>query len=88
MIDNYQLLKELHVLNVPGLPVLVGVSRKSMIADMLDRNMDDRIHASVALAVYAAQHGAAIVRVHDVQATRDALRVTARVLASTKQQEG
>jgi dihydropteroate synthase len=58
-----------------GAPVLVGLSRKSMIGALLDRPVDERLHASVALALLAAQKGASIVRVHDVGPTVDALRI-------------
>ncbi len=56
-----------------GLPVLVGVSRKSMVGQVLNRPVNDRVHGSVALALMAAQQGVAMVRVHDVAATRDVL---------------
>ncbi len=81
---NLRLLANLDTLTANGLPVLIGVSRKSMINTLLDRPMEERIHASVALAVCAAQRGAALLRVHDVQATSDALRVTAMVAAGTE----
>lgn len=64
-----------------GLPVLVGVSRKSMVGQVLGRPVNERVHGSVALALMAAQQGAAVVRVHDVAATRDALAMHAAVLA-------
>lgn len=54
--------------------VLIGVSRKSMIDAVLSRAVDQRIHASVGLAVQAALNGAKILRVHDVRATHDAIR--------------
>lgn len=63
-----------------GLPVLVGVSRKSMVGQVLDRPVDERVHGSVALALMAAQQGAALVRVHDVAATHDALVMHEAVL--------
>lgn len=57
-------------------PVLVGLSRKSMIGAMTGRSATaDRLSGSVAAALWAARHGAAILRVHDVAATRDALAV-------------
>ena len=63
-------------------PVLAGLSRKSMIANLTGQDgVDRRIHGSVAAALIAVQHGAAIVRVHDVAATRDALRVWQAVAA-------
>jgi len=57
-------------------PVLVGLSRKSMVGAMTGRSSsDDRLPGSVAAALWAARHGAAVLRVHDVAATRDALAV-------------
>jgi dihydropteroate synthase len=58
-----------------GYPVLVGMSRKAMIGQLTGRQMRDRVHGSVTAAVLAAGKGAAIVRVHDVAETRDALQV-------------
>ncbi len=81
---NLALLARLDVLVDTGVPVLVGLSRKSMIAAMLDRPMDSRVAASTALAMIAAQKGAAMVRVHDVAETADALNVAACVTAAGK----
>jgi dihydropteroate synthase len=72
---NLQLLRDLDRIAMLGAPVLVGLSRKSMIGALLDRPVDERLHASVALALLAAQKGASIVRVHDVGPTVDALRI-------------
>ena len=58
-----------------GLPVLVGISRKSMLGALTGREVGDRVAASVAAALMAVERGAAIVRVHDVAPTVDALRV-------------
>jgi dihydropteroate synthase len=60
-----------------GYGVLVGVSRKAMLGALTGRAVDDRLAASVAAALLAARAGAAVVRVHDVAATVDALKVTA-----------
>lgn len=62
-----------------GLPLLVGVSRKSMLGEITGRPVAERQAASVAAALLAAQRGAAILRVHDVAATRDALAVWSAV---------
>lgn len=58
-----------------GLPVAVGVSRKSMFKALLGRELDERLPASLAAAAIAVWQGAAIVRAHDVAATVDAVRV-------------
>lgn len=65
-----------------GQSVLVGVSRKSMIGQTLGRPVSERVHGSVALALMAAQQGAAVVRVHDVAATRDVLAMHSAVLSA------
>lgn len=59
-------------------PVLVGVSRKRMIGEITGRAMEDRLAGSVAAALRAIENGAAIVRVHDVAATVDALKIWGR----------
>ena len=77
---NLRLLRELPTLAESGLPLLVGMSRKSMIGAVLDRPVEQRLAGSLALAVLAAERGAAIIRVHDVRETVDALRMTRAVL--------
>ena len=72
---NQQLFRALPHLVRLGLPVLVGVSRKTMIGHVLDKPVSDRVVGSVTAAVLAAQYGAAIVRVHDVPETVDALKM-------------
>jgi dihydropteroate synthase len=72
---NWTLLARLRALDVGGVPLLAGVSRKSMLGQATGRPVDERLPASVAAALVAVQRGAAIVRVHDVAATRDALAV-------------
>jgi dihydropteroate synthase len=72
---NLRLLRNLKEFAVLGAPLLVGLSRKSMIAAALNLPVDGRLYASVALALIAAQNGAQIVRVHDVRATYEALRM-------------
>lgn len=62
-----------------GVPLLVGVSRKGMIGAITGRALDQRAHGSAAAALMAVQRGAAIVRVHDVAATKDALAVLAAI---------
>lgn len=72
---NQQLFRALPDLVKLGLPVLVGVSRKTMIGHILDKPVGERAVGSVAAALLAAQYGAAMVRVHDVSETVDALKV-------------
>jgi dihydropteroate synthase len=61
------------------LPVLVGLSRKSMVGTLTGRGAGERVHGSIALAVIAALNGARIVRAHDVAATVDALKMVTAV---------
>jgi dihydropteroate synthase len=72
---NLALLRELDRVAAAGVPVLAGLSRKSMIGALTGREVGERVFGSVAAALIAAQRGAAILRVHDVAATRDALAV-------------
>lgn len=74
---NLQLLDRLPELALEGLPLLVGLSRKSLIGKVLGREAHERLPASLALAVLAVERGAAIVRAHDVAATVDALAMYA-----------
>jgi dihydropteroate synthase len=72
---NLSLFRGLNKLFALGFPLLVGVSRKSMIGSILDKPVEERLIGSVALAMLAAQSGARILRVHDVVATVDALKI-------------
>ncbi|MDM5151312.1 dihydropteroate synthase [Aeromonas salmonicida] len=71
---NYQLLAQQSKLLDYQLPLLVGMSRKSMIGHLLGRPVDDRLAGSLACALIGMQYGARIIRVHDVRETMDALR--------------
>jgi dihydropteroate synthase len=72
---NLALLRGLNAFTALGVPVLAGLSRKSMIGKLLGLPVERRLHASVALALLAVQNGARIVRVHDVGPTVEALRM-------------
>ena len=76
---NLRLLASVSDLCKLGYPVLIGGSRKSMLGQLLNRPVNERMPASVALAAQAALNGATIVRVHDVQATYDAVRLVEAV---------
>lgn len=79
---NLQLLQQLQILANKGYPLLVGMSRKSMIGNVLNRAVDERLHGGLAVAVMAFERGAHIVRVHDVGPTVDALRMAHAVISS------
>jgi len=73
--DVYQFLTDRTQACLAAYPVLAGLSRKSMIGAVLDKPVTERVVGSVAGALIAAQNGATILRVHDVAATADALKV-------------
>lgn len=72
---NIALLRQLPELTGLGVPVLAGLSRKAMLGRITGREPRDRVYASIAAALFAAERGARILRVHDVTETRDALSV-------------
>ncbi len=80
---NLSLLKHMGDFSNLGLPLLLGVSRKSMIGAVTGEPVEGRLHGSVAAATLGAWFGAAIVRVHDVKASVDAMRM----VAATRQAE-
>jgi len=73
--QNLQLLHSLELFKSLGLPLLVGLSRKSMIGLILDKPVDQRLFGSVSTAVISAMSGADIIRVHDVTETKDAVAI-------------
>jgi dihydropteroate synthase len=79
---NLSLFKHLDALLRFGLPLLVGVSRKSMIGQTLGREIDERLYGGLALAALAVAKGACILRVHDVAETVDVVRMIAAVQAA------
>jgi dihydropteroate synthase len=72
---NYQLLKYLQDFKKLNVPLLVGMSRKSMIGNLLNRDVNQRLAGNIATATIAALAGAEIIRVHDVEATMDAVKI-------------
>ncbi len=79
---NLSLFKHLEALHAFGRPLLVGVSRKSMIGQVLGREVHERLPGGLALAALAVAKGACILRVHDVAETVDAVRMIAAVQAA------
>ncbi|MEO7477906.1 MAG: dihydropteroate synthase [Lysobacteraceae bacterium] len=80
---NLILLRQLARFSDLGVPVLAGLSRKGMIGTLTGRAQGERMHGSVAAALIAAQNGAKLLRVHDVGATVDALKIWNAVAAVT-----
>jgi len=84
---NLELLRHLQDLSPEGLPLLVGLSRKSIVGTLTGRATGDRVYGSVALAVIAAMNGARVVRAHDVAATVDALKIVAALILGDSEVE-
>jgi dihydropteroate synthase len=85
---NVELFRALPALRDMGYPLLVGISRKKTIGDITGRPMEERASGSVAAALLAAQNGAAMVRVHDVRETVDALKVWWALLGGPRSEVG
>ncbi|WP_025740117.1 dihydropteroate synthase [Salinivibrio socompensis] len=83
---NYQLLAQLGHFHQFGLPILAGMSRKSMIYKALDTTPQDILGGSIACATLAAVKGAQIIRVHDVKETADALKIVALTMQVHEEQ--
>ncbi|KEA64919.1 Dihydropteroate synthase [Marinobacterium lacunae] len=84
---NLTLLRRMDELNALGLPLLVGTSRKSMIGQALGREVDSRLAGSLATVALAVERGGRIIRVHDVAATVDVVRMTEAVLYGHQQEQ-
>ena len=80
---NYEVLAQFSQFRTLGLPVLAGISRKSMIGNLLNREVDQRLAGSLTAGIVAIQQGAEIIRVHDVQETVDAVK-TLKAVAQYK----
>jgi len=76
---NLALLRQMERFAELGVPLLVGLSRKSMLGKITGREINDRLPASIVAAVLALQKGAQVLRVHDVAATRDAIQIIEHV---------
>jgi len=77
---NLTLLAQLDRFNELELPLLVGMSRKSMVGTILDKPVDERLYGSLAVAALAAWQGADIIRVHDVAESADVIKVITAVM--------
>ena len=82
--QNFQLLNELERIRSNDLPVLAGLSRKSMIGQTLNLGVNERVSASIALALLAVLNGANILRLHDVKETCQAVRMIEAVVKEKK----
>lgn len=73
--QNYELMRHLGDFRIFGLPLLVGVSRKSMIYKLLETTLEESLNGTTVLHTYALLQGADILRVHDVRAAKEAIRI-------------
>jgi dihydropteroate synthase len=85
---NYQLLANLEQFHSLNVPILAGMSRKSMLGQLLNRDTHQRLAGNIAVAAVAAQKGAQIIRVHDVKETVDAVKVVNALNAYRKNNNG
>jgi len=81
---NITLIQQLESFAELGQPLLVGLSRKSVLGQVTGNDVDARLYASIATSVIVAQKGAKILRVHDVKATVEALKVVTAILSIGK----
>lgn len=81
MAHNYQLLAKLNEFHALGVPLLVGMSRKTMIGELLDVPLEERLIGGIACAVIAAMQGAQIIRAHDVKETVQAMKIVQATLS-------
>ncbi|MBT3510022.1 MAG: dihydropteroate synthase [Nitrospina sp.] len=77
---NLQILKKLSRLKELGKPVLLGISRKSLIGNILNVDVEDRLEGSLSATVFGVMQGASIIRTHDVQSTRRAVKVAEAII--------
>ena len=82
--QNIELMVNLKKLKCLGLPILIGLSRKSTLGEITGRDINDRLPASIAAAVIGVLNGANIVRAHDVKETVDALKVANKVMEASQ----
>lgn len=85
--QNTELLRDLNRFRQLGVPTLAGLSRKSMLGAITGKAVGERMHASIAASLMAVERGAAIVRVHDVGPTRDALLIFNAIVRTKDEQE-
>lgn len=82
--QNYELIRHLGDFRIFGLPLLVGVSRKSMIYKLLETTPEESLNGTTVLHTYALLQGADILRVHDVRAAKEAIRIVQQLKGNTK----
>ena len=78
--DNLKIINELYKFKIFGLPIFIGLSRKSFIGKIIDKEVSSRLYGTIASGVVAVLRGANILRVHDVKENKQALRVAASII--------
>ncbi len=78
--DNLRIIKELYKLKIFGLPIFLGVSRKSFIGDILNNKVEDRLIGTIAANIISLSMGANILRVHDVKETMQAIKISSAII--------
>jgi len=78
--DNLKIINELYKFKVFGLPIFLGLSRKSFIGKILNLDVDKRLVGTIAASVLSLKHGANILRVHDVRETKEAVKIASKIL--------
>lgn len=82
--QNYALMANLDLFSCLNRPVLVGISRKSMITKLLEINQDEALEATTALNIHALRSGASILRVHDVKAAKQTIKINSKLESINK----
>lgn len=82
--QNYTLMANLDLFSCLNRPVLVGISRKSMITKLLEINQDEALEATTALNIHALRSGASILRVHDVKAAKQTIKINSKLESINK----
>jgi dihydropteroate synthase len=78
--DNFKIINELYKFRIFGLPIFIGLSRKSFIGKTLKVEANSRIFGAISASVIACLRGASILRVHDVKETMQALNIASHIL--------
>ena len=82
--DNLSIINRLYIFKQLGVPVFIGVSRKSFVGKILNANVQKRLIGTIAASVLSFARGADVLRVHDVRETRQALKVAYQIMDSCR----
>jgi dihydropteroate synthase len=79
---NYEILHKLKELSIVNSNILIGISRKSMVGSLLNKDIDNRLNGSIASAVIALLNNAKIIRTHDVRQTKIAIHIVENIIGN------